>query len=253
MKKTNFRFFKNTPLIDFQNTIHFNNNQERDAFFLEGNHYTELEVQDMEFNFIRQKSTIDIPVSYDDMRGVNYCTFKSEFENQRYYAYVINYEYLNPDTIRVYLLIDGIMTYTQGNTLEQLTNLSITRQHLTLKNYDKHLWELKNNDDILKTNSKSYFHTDRILFDDLLVRMPKKFQKVHEWQFLQYLEQEVRLILKNSLSLRIPKALFLNVSIICDNPLPIFLSLPQYDENKYPTLSDAICNVDLLNLPSLPQ
>lgn len=169
MKTTNFRFFKNTPLIDFQNTIHFSSNQERDAFFLEGNHYSELQVQDMDFNFVRDRSTIDLPISYDDMRGVNYCTFKSELENTRYYAYVISYEFLNPETIRVYLLVDGIMTYTQGRVLEDLPNLSINRQHLTLAKYDEHLWELKNNDDILKTNSKSYFKTDRILFDDLLV------------------------------------------------------------------------------------
>lgn len=169
MKLTNFRFFKNTPLIDFQNTIHFRDNAERDSFFLQGNHYSELEVQNMDFNFVRDRSTIDIPVSYDDMRGVNYCTFKSDFEDVRYYAYVMSYEYLNPTNIRVYLLVDGIMTYTQGSVLERLPNLSIQRQHLTKTNYNKSMWELKNNDDILKTHTKSYFHTDRIIFDDLLV------------------------------------------------------------------------------------
>ena len=169
MKLTNFRFFKNTPLIDFQNTIHFNSNSERDAFFLEGNHYPELQVQNMDFNFVRDRSTIDLPVSYDAMRGVNYCTFKSDFENIRYYAYVMSYEFLNPSSVRVYLLIDGIMTYTQGNVLNGLPNLSIQRQHLSKSKYDQNLWELKNNDDILKTHTKSYFKTERILFDDLIV------------------------------------------------------------------------------------
>lgn len=172
MKTTQFTFFKNTPLIDFQNTIHFKSNSERDAFFLEGNHYSELNdknMKNMDFNFIRDRSTIDLPVSYDDMRGVNYCTFKSDFENVRYYAYVMSYEFLNPSSVRVYLLIDGIMTYTQGNVLRTLPNLSIQRQHLTKSNYDNHLWELKNNDDILKTHTKSYFKTERILFDDLIV------------------------------------------------------------------------------------
>ena len=168
-KSTEFRFFKNTPLIDFQNTIHFNSNSERDTFFLEGNHYPELQVKDMDFNFIRDRSTIDLPVSYDDMRGVNYCTFKSDFEDVRYYAYVMSYEYLNPSSVRVNLLIDGIMTYTQGNVLRTLPNLSIQRQHLSKTNYDRNLWELKNNDDILKTHTKSYFKTERILFDDLIV------------------------------------------------------------------------------------
>src|SRR5690606_15350104 len=134
MKQTNFRFFRNTPLIDFQNTIHFKNNSERDAFFLEGGHYSELSIQNVDFNFVRDRSTIDLPVSYDSMRGVNYCTFKSDFEQIRYYAYVVSYEYIGSyngqDTVRVYLLVDGIMTYTQGFALESLPNLSIQRQHL---------------------------------------------------------------------------------------------------------------------------
>ena len=169
MKKTNFRFFKNTPLIDFQNTIHFNSNSERDNFFLNGNHYPELNVKNQDFNFIRDRSSIVINVSYNDMQGVNYCTFKSEFENTRFYAYVINYEYLNDNAIRVNLLIDGIMTYTQGVTLQTLPNLDITRQHLSLSNYNNRIFELKNNGDILKTHTKSYFKNDEILFDELIV------------------------------------------------------------------------------------
>lgn len=169
MKKTNFRFFKNTPLIDFQNTIHFSSNSERDNFFLNGNHYPELNVKNQDFNFIRDRSSIVINVSYNDMQGVNYCTFKSEFENTRFYAYVINYEYLNDNAIRVNLLIDGIMTYTQGVTLQKLPNLDITRQHLSLSNYNNRIFELKNNGDILKTHTKSYFKNDEILFDELIV------------------------------------------------------------------------------------
>lgn len=170
MKQTQFRFFKNTPLIDFQNTIHFSSNAERDSFFLEGGHYPELPVQELDFNFIRDRSTLVLPVDYNDMRGVNYCTFLSEQEpNMRYYAYVINYEYLQPGVTRVNLLIDGIMTFTQGATLQFLPNLNIERQHLPLNAYNSRIWELKNNNDILKTHTKSYFKTDRLLFDDLLV------------------------------------------------------------------------------------
>ena len=169
MKQTQFRFFKNTPLIDFQNTIHFKSNQERDAFFLEGRHYPELPLQTLDFNFIRDRSVIHLPVDYNDMRGVNYCTFKSEFEDTRYYAYVMEYEYIQDGNVKVTLLIDGIMTYTQGNVLEKLPNLSIQRQHLSLDNYKKNIWELKNNGDILKTNTKRYFKTEKVLFNDLIV------------------------------------------------------------------------------------
>ena len=171
MKLTQFRFFKNTPLIDFQNTIHFKSNEARDTFFLEGNHYAELQVKDIDFNFIRDKSTIDLPIDYDDMRGVNYCTFKSDFEDTRYYAYVVNYEYRAPNVVRVSLLVDGIMTYTQGKVLNQIPNLSIERQHLTNANYNANLWELRNNSDVLNVNTKSYFYSDGVYFTKFIVLM----------------------------------------------------------------------------------
>ena len=169
MNLTTFKFFKDTPLIDFQNTIHFKSNSERDTFFLEGGHYSELEIGDVNFNYIRDKSTIKLNVSYDAMRGVNYCTFKSDFEDVRYYAYVIEYRYLNDHAVEVDLLIDSIMTFTQGSVLNGLTNINVQREHLPQAMYNANLWELKNNDDIIKTNTKNYFHTDRVLFNDLLV------------------------------------------------------------------------------------
>lgn len=169
MKLTQFTFFKNTPLIDFQNTIHFTSNQARDDFFLQGNHYDTLDIEGVPFNFIRDQSTIDLPISYEDMRGVNYCTFLSDFESERFYAYVINYEYINDGNVRVYLLIDGIMTYTQGRVLNNLTNLHVQRENLPLSEYNQRLHELKNNDDVIKTSSKRYFHEDETVFTDFVV------------------------------------------------------------------------------------
>ena len=170
MKATQFTFFKNTPLTNFQNTIHFNSNKERDDHFLSGGHYPTLTAQTSRpFNFIRDKGELIIAESYNNMRGVNYCTFLSEFENVRYYAYVIRYEWAGDGAVRVYLLVDGIMTYTQGNVLETLPNLDIKRQHLSLAEYDRRIFELKNNNDVIKTYTKNYFKTDQILFDDLIV------------------------------------------------------------------------------------
>lgn len=169
-KTTQFTFFKNTPLTNFQNTIHFKSNQERDTFFLEGGHYPILTAQTgVEFNFIRDRSEIVIKEDYNNMRGVNYCTFFSEFEDIRYYAYVIKYEWYGDGVVRVFLLIDGIMTYTQGNVLERLPNLDIKRQHLTKAQYNTRIFELKNNNDVLKTYTKNYFKTDELLFDELIV------------------------------------------------------------------------------------
>ena len=59
MKVTEFTFFKNTPLTNFQNTIHFNSNSERDNHFLNGGHYPTLTSQsDRVFNFIRDRSEV---------------------------------------------------------------------------------------------------------------------------------------------------------------------------------------------------
>ena len=169
MKTTSFTFFKNTPLTDFQNTIHFTDNTWRDIHFLNSDHYEKVEDTKQDYNFIRQRLTVDVNISYENFMGVNYGTFLSDFEETRYYFYVIQYEYVNDNVTRVYMLIDPIMTFTQGKKLNELTNLKITRQHLTRQNYNDRLYYLKNNDDILKTYTKSYIETKTRAFTDFNV------------------------------------------------------------------------------------
>lgn len=167
MKLTDFVFFKNTPLIDFQNTILFNNNLERDNYFLNGGHFPTISFEGIRFNFIRDRQSLQLNVSYNDIQGVNYCTFISDFEpNVRYYAHVISYEYVNDGATRVNLLIDGIMTFCQGNTINNFKNLSVTRKHLGHSEYNARIKELQNNDDIIKTHTKRYTHTDEYNFTD---------------------------------------------------------------------------------------
>ena len=50
MKTTSFTFFKNTPLTDFQNTIHFQDNNWRDIHFLQSNHYEKVEDVKQNYN-----------------------------------------------------------------------------------------------------------------------------------------------------------------------------------------------------------
>ena len=169
MKLTEFTFFKNTPLIDFQNTIHFGSSVERDAFFLEGGHYDTLETS-QPFNYIRDRSSLTVDIDYHEFAGVNYCTFLSDFEpHTRFYAYVTEYEYLNDGATRVNLLIDGIMTFTQGSVLQNMKNLTIQRQHLPRYEYENRLWQLKNNGDIIKTSSKQYVEEKELIFDELVI------------------------------------------------------------------------------------
>lgn len=169
IKLTEFIFFKDTPLIDFQNTILFNTNKERDSFFLDQDHYEKIE-EKTPFNFIKDRLTISTSIPYENFQGVNYCTFLSDFEpDTRYYCYIIKTEYMNDGNTKAYLLIDGIMTFCQGNALNSLTNLKIDRQHLPLSEYNTYAYYLKNNDDVLKTHTKNYFETITKSFKDFLV------------------------------------------------------------------------------------
>ncbi len=162
-KLTTFTFFYNTPLVDFSNTIHFKNNEERDEFFK--NHYKKIQIK-QKFNWIKDKSTVNLPIDYWKLQGVNYCTFLSEFEeNRRYYAYVIDYSYINDKVTQVELLLDPIMTFTQGNILTNIPNIEVIRQHLSYKMYRENIDYLKNNDDVLKTFTKRYFYSDTVSFD----------------------------------------------------------------------------------------
>ena len=135
MKLTNFVFYKNTPFTDFSNTILFDSNKQRDNYFR--NTFETYSFVDMRFNFIRDRGTIEVPISYEEFSGINYCKFTSDFEpDVTYYAYVMDYRYMNDNNIEVSLLIDGIMTFCQGDTLSKFNNLSVTRKHLSRNEYN---------------------------------------------------------------------------------------------------------------------
>lgn len=153
---TDIKFFYNTPLTDYQNTIHFESNEERDNHFVKNSHYKSINFSKRPFNFIRDRSQINVPISWQEAQGINYCTFISDFENKRYYAFVNEIRYVNDEVTELTLVIDVVMTFTQGNILEGLQNVRVERQHLPLQSYKDMLPTLRNNDDVLKANNKYY-------------------------------------------------------------------------------------------------
>lgn len=154
-KLVNFVLFKNTPLNDFQNTIHFRSNEERDNYFLNGNHFVKITF-DSDFNYVRDRSSLKAPITYEKCDGVNYCTFISERDNKRYYAFVISYQYVGVGVTRLNLIIDEVMTFTQGKVLNALKNIQVMREHLSRSDYEKYLPQLRTNSDILATTTKAY-------------------------------------------------------------------------------------------------
>src|SRR5699024_2393758 len=170
MKLTDFVFYKNTPFTDFSNTILFDSNEQRDQYF--NSNFSRVTFSGIRFNFIRDRGTISISTPYHIISGVNYCKFISDFEPDiTYYAYVMDYKYLNDQTTEITILIDGIMTFCQGNTLSKFRNLNVSRKHLSRNEYNNRIVELKNNDDVIKTHTKKYTDTYDLIFDELSVLM----------------------------------------------------------------------------------
>lgn len=170
-RNTSFVFFKNTPFTDIENTIHFSSNDERDSFFLKESHYTSMKYEGGYFNFIRDRSTISLKIRYEDIQGYNYCTFLRDGDNTRYYAQVVSYKYDNENTTTCYLLIDGIMTFLQGDFITDLNinNVLVDRQHLSKSNYKNYELNIRSNDDMLKTSTLEYVRSEFFSFSKLSV------------------------------------------------------------------------------------
>ena len=156
MKLTQFTLYKNTLFTDMQNTVHFNSNNERDQFF--NTEFTGSNVKTFEtnFNFRRDMGTLKVPELFENLMGFNYCKFVNGFDNKVYYAYIVSMKYLNDNTTQLDIVIDTVMTYTQGNILENLQNVEVIRQHLPQTIMNNRMDYLRNNSDTLQTSSMMF-------------------------------------------------------------------------------------------------
>lgn len=157
-KTTKIKFFYNTPLLDYNNTIHFTSNSERDKFFWNDNVYNSYDDELVNYNFIKDKQSVNANIPYELTNGMNYMSFYSEFDNVYYYAYIMEANYINIETTEIKFVIDVIMTYTQGKTLSNLKNVNIQRQHLPRTEYMNYLQQIRNNNDVLKCSTKQYVY-----------------------------------------------------------------------------------------------
>ena len=156
MKLTQFTLYKNTLFTDMQNTVHFNSNNERDNFF--NTEFTGENVKTFEtnFNFRRDMGTLKVPELFENLMGFNYCKFVGGFDKKTYYAYIVSMKYLNDNTTQLDIVIDTVMTYTQGNILENLQNVEVIRQHLPQNIMNNRMDFLRNNSDTLQTSSMMF-------------------------------------------------------------------------------------------------
>lgn len=172
MKLTSFTFYKDTLFTDMQNTVHFNSNADRDNWF---NSYFDNEhkiVFEYPFNVRRDRAQLRIPRGFEELIGYNYCRFLNGFDNKYYYAYVTGMNYINDRTTEVTLIIDVLMTYTQGDVIENLQNVEVERQHLPIGVMTRYLPYLRTNDDIVPCGEKYFYDPqnlgDGVVFDDTM-------------------------------------------------------------------------------------
>lgn len=148
MKLTEIQLFKNTPFTDLVNTIHFESDTERDLFF--DSHYDKITF-DNKFDMVKDRLTIQAPLSPGQTYGVNYARFRSEYDNNKwYYAFVTNCEYVNDRVMNVYMMIDTVMTFLQGDFTPFLSNVQVLRQSLNMSSFSKYKDYLLTNSDVLK-------------------------------------------------------------------------------------------------------
>lgn len=156
MKLSTFKLFKNTNFVDMQNTLHFNSNEERDSWF--DSYFTETIEFTNPFNFRYDRGTLRVPMGMNELQGYNYCRFIDGFDNKVYYAYIIKTSYLNDKTTQLDLVIDTVMTFTQGSVLENLDNIEVIRQHLPMQEIINREEFLRTNDDTLATTTMRFIN-----------------------------------------------------------------------------------------------
>lgn len=156
MKLSQFTLYKNTNFTDMQNTLHFNSNNERDNWF--STYFTDNNVIKFKnpFNFRYDRGTLKVPIVMNDLQGFNYCKFVDGFDGKTYYAFIVKTSYLNDRTTQLDLVIDVVMTYTQGNIIENLQNVEVIRQHLPLEQLKGREEYLRTNNDILPTSTMMF-------------------------------------------------------------------------------------------------
>lgn len=156
MKLTTFKLFKNTMFTDMQNTLHFNSNSERDNWF--DSHFTGSNCVEFpnRFNYRYDRGTVNVPMQMESLQGFNYCRFIDGWDGKAYYAFIVKTTYLNDKTTQLDLVIDVVMTYTQGNVLENLQNVEVIRQHLPLQEHFNREEYLRTCNDILPTSTMMF-------------------------------------------------------------------------------------------------
>lgn len=126
---TTIQFMKNTGLsMSHENTLYFASESDKNAYWntwMDSNGMVSVVSQSYQRanrNYCRVQSTMAVMYNVDYMRFINI-----NFENKWFYAFVINIDYINNNTVEVEYVIDPVMTWMGNFSLKQCF---IDRQHV---------------------------------------------------------------------------------------------------------------------------
>lgn len=165
MKLSTITLYYNTPMTDFNNTVHYDTVSAYKNWL--DRKFQKVEFQ-KQFNMVRDRLTINVPIQYENTEGVNYGCFVDGFTNKPYFFYVMATQYVNDQVTAFQIVIDVMATFTQGRVLEGIENVTIKRQHLPLTAYGERLPELRTNNDILKTTTKKYVYSKSVIWTEMI-------------------------------------------------------------------------------------
>lgn len=162
--KSQITLYKSTPYTNLNKYINFGSNAARDAFFAPPEQGGKVPFETIYFeewfNMVSDRLTVKVPFDFSKLDGVNYARWYDKVRGYYFYAQVIQNRYSNDRVTKVEFLPDPLMTYAQGDFTKHINNVSIERQHLSRATYNKNLYKLATNDDVLACSEAQYVHQD---------------------------------------------------------------------------------------------
>lgn len=129
--------FMNVPFgNDYKHTLYFPTEYDQTAYFTQLiNKKYSLGVGDS-FSYQRKDGDIRVPFHYDDVVGLNYVMYKNTSSDKWYYAFITDYEYVNPGNTKIHIETDVIQTWLFDY---EFRDTFIEREHVDSDNPGEHI------------------------------------------------------------------------------------------------------------------
>lgn len=151
MDITEITLFKNVPFNALNESILFSSKTARDNFI---NKYTSIQ-KNSRYNFVRDRLELDVSVPFNEAQSINLVKALDPLgsNGEMMYFQVSSRKYMNDTTTQLTLVPDLILTYCSTDVVSSnAKNVLVDREHLSKNSYNKYLYALSTNEDVLSTS-----------------------------------------------------------------------------------------------------